>query len=219
MHMNDSTGTTTGFEASAGGEVTVIGFNRRLLAAVYDGFLVAFLTFLLAFAIGFIGLFIDMFRPTDPGRMETVIVVSALVMSFLYFVVSWARSGQTVGKALTGIKVVRTDGYPLGFGKAILRYIGYLISSLLLSLGFLWIGFDARRQGWHDKIAGTLVTLSDDDFAGERAEFTPSDSGQSKWAWVVVWFLVALVAPYALVGVALTTLGPLVRRLFEAFGG
>ena len=90
--MNDA----AAYREASDNEVTVIGFNRRLLAAVYDGFLVAFLTFLLAFAIGFLGLFMDMFVPTDPGRMETVIVISALVLSFVYFVVAWARSGQVL---------------------------------------------------------------------------------------------------------------------------
>lgn len=42
-------------------------------------------------------------QPTDPGRMETVIVLLPIVLSFVYFVVSWARSGQTIGNALTGI--------------------------------------------------------------------------------------------------------------------
>lgn len=88
-----------------------------------------------------------------------------------------------------------------------------------MSLGFLWFGFDDKRQGWHDKIAGTLVTLSDDDFAGEQAEFRPSDTGQSKWAWVVVWFIFALAAPYALAGGALSLLGPAVTRVFQSFGG
>ena len=88
--MNDTADTAVEYQDTLENEVTVIGFNRRLIAALYDGFLVAFLSFLLAFAIGFLGIFIDMFRPTDPGRMETLIVVSAFVLSFLYFIVSWA---------------------------------------------------------------------------------------------------------------------------------
>lgn len=42
-------------------------------------------------------------------------------------------------------------------GQAILRYIGYYASTIPLLLGLVWVGFDARKQGWHDKIAGTLV--------------------------------------------------------------
>lgn len=212
--MNDTADAGAAYHQTTPKTITVIGFNRRLIAALYDGFLVTFLSFILAFAIGFVALFIDMFNPTDPGRMESVIVVSVLVLSLLYFIVSWARSGQTIGKALTGMRVVRADGYPLGYGKAFLRYVGYIISALVFSLGFLWIGFDSRRQGWHDKIAGTLVTLSDDEFAGESVTFEPSDSGDSKWLWVVVWFVFALVAPYALIGGGLWMLGPVVRRLF-----
>lgn len=212
--MNDTADAGAAYHQTTPKTITVIGFNRRLIAALYDGFLVTFLSFILAFAIGFVALFIDMFNPTDPGRMESVIVVSVLVLSLLYFIVSWARSGQTIGKALTGMRVVRADGYPLGYGKAFLRYVGYIISALVFSLGFLWIGFDSRRQGWHDKIAGTLVTLSDDEFPGESVTFEPSDSGDSKWLWVVVWFVFALVAPYALIGGGLWMLGPVVRRLF-----
>jgi uncharacterized RDD family membrane protein YckC len=37
------------------------------------------------------------------------------------------------------------------------RYVGYIISTIPLCLGFLWVGFDSKKQGWHDKIAGTVV--------------------------------------------------------------
>ncbi len=200
-------------------EVTVIGFNRRLIAAVYDGFLIAFLTFILIFVIGFIAIFIDMFRSTDSSAMQAIMVVSGLVASFLYFVISWGRNGQTVGMSISGIKVVRTDGGPLGYGQAVLRYIGYIISALALSLGFLWIGFDKRRQGWHDKIAGTLVTLSDDQFTGKNPPMEPSDSGSSRWVWIAVWLIFALVAPGALIGAALWILSPVVGRTLGSLAG
>jgi uncharacterized RDD family membrane protein YckC len=58
---------------------------------------------------------------------------------------------------LIGIKVVSTDGSPITIGKAVLRYIGYIVSSLIFCLGFLWVIWDADKQGWHDKIAGTYV--------------------------------------------------------------
>ncbi len=213
--MNDTTNSNVAYEEPLQNEVTVIGFNRRLIAALYDGFLVAFITFILVFALGFLAIFVDMFKQDglDDARVQGIMVLSALIASFLYFVISWGRSGQTVGKAISGIKIVRKDGTPLGMGKAILRYFGYIISAIVFSLGFLWIGFDSKRQGWHDKIAGSLVTLSDDSFAGEEVTFSPSDSGSSKWVWLVVWFVLVLVAPGALVGGALWMLGPIVRRM------
>lgn len=215
----NSTASSKVFPDMNSNEVTVIGFNRRLIAAIYDGFIVAFLTFILVFVLGFVALFIGMFSPSNDTHIQTLMVISALLASFLYFILSWGRSGQTIGMAISGIKVVRTDGAPLGYGKAILRYIGFIISAVIFSLGFLWIGFDKRRQGWHDKIAGTLVTLVDDKFAGNNATFVPSDSGKSKWVWVGVWLIFALIAPGALIGGALWMLGPVVGRAFGAFGG
>jgi len=53
----------------------------------------------------------------------------------------------------------RTGG-PLSVSQAILRYLGYFVSTIPLCLGLLWVGFDARKQGWHDKIAGTVVVRS-----------------------------------------------------------
>jgi uncharacterized RDD family membrane protein YckC len=59
-----------------------------------------------------------------------------------------------------GLKVVQTrgeKGEKMTPGIAFLRWVGYLVSSLFLYLGFIWIAFDGKKQGWHDKIAGTIV--------------------------------------------------------------
>ena len=50
-------------------------------------------------------------------------------------------------------------GEPLPLGQCVLRYIGYFVSALPLCLGFLWVAFDARKQGWHDKIGGSVVIV------------------------------------------------------------
>jgi uncharacterized RDD family membrane protein YckC len=60
---------------------------------------------------------------------------------------------------LLKLKVIRTTGRNLSFGCAFLRFIGYLISGIVLFLGFIWAAFDGRKQGWHDKLAGTLVVI------------------------------------------------------------
>jgi len=54
----------------------------------------------------------------------------------------------------------KTLGKP-SFGKLVLRYIGYYVSTIPLLLGLIWVGIDKRKQGWHDKIAGTLVLKTD----------------------------------------------------------
>jgi uncharacterized RDD family membrane protein YckC len=42
-------------------------------------------------------------------------------------------------------------------GRSFLRYVGYWVVWITLFIGFIWVAFDGRKQGWHDKIAGTLV--------------------------------------------------------------
>jgi uncharacterized RDD family membrane protein YckC len=68
-------------------------------------------------------------------------------------------AGQTPGKYLMGLRIVRTDTDRIRLGNAVLREIGYVLSGILF-LGYLWILFDNRRQGFHDKLAGTLVVYS-----------------------------------------------------------
>jgi uncharacterized RDD family membrane protein YckC len=53
----------------------------------------------------------------------------------------------------------KTLGKPSN-GQLIGRYLSYYLSSIVLLLGFIWVGFDPRKQGWHDKLAGTLVVRS-----------------------------------------------------------
>lgn len=70
----------------------------------------------------------------------------------------WTRqNGQTPGKMLMKIRVVKTDGSPLQDADAVVRYVGYTINSVVIMLGWLWALWDDRHQGWHDKLANTLV--------------------------------------------------------------
>ncbi|HET7699238.1 MAG TPA: RDD family protein [Candidatus Limnocylindria bacterium] len=78
------------------------------------------------------------------------------VIYFCYFWSSYGK-GQTLGMRALGIKVVKTDGSQLDLVGAFLRYVGLFISILCLFIGVIWAAFDAQKQGWHDKIAGTYV--------------------------------------------------------------
>ncbi len=82
-----------------------------------------------------------------------------LLVSILYDVGFWLLAGQTPGKRILGVRVMRTDGKRLRVGDALVRQVGYWVSAIFF-LGFLWILFDNRRQGFHDKLAGTIVTYS-----------------------------------------------------------
>lgn len=74
-----------------------------------------------------------------------------------YFVCFWAWRGQTPGKWVMRLKITQFDGSPIGWGGALLRYCGYIISAMLIFIGFFWVALDSRRQGVHDKIAETFV--------------------------------------------------------------
>ena len=82
------------------------------------------------------------------------------LINMLYFTCFHGYGGQTPGKMISGIKVVRVAGGEMTPGIAFLRWVGYLISlisGVVLYLGFLWVLIDKRKQSWHDKIAGTFV--------------------------------------------------------------
>ena len=64
----------------------------------------------------------------------------------------------TPGKMLLSLRLVdASTGGKMSVGQAIGRYFAYIPSFLVLCLGVFWIGWDSRKQGWHDKLAGTLV--------------------------------------------------------------
>lgn len=84
------------------------------------------------------------------------------LLPFLLTIFFWLRFLGTPGKLLMNCKIVdaRSKAGPTT-GQAVLRYVGYFASALPLGLGFLWIIWDRRKQGFHDKIAGTVVVLED----------------------------------------------------------
>ncbi len=89
-----------------------------------------------------------------------VIVVwapSGLIISFIYWLGFWSWRGQTPGKMVVGIKIIRTDGSQVTWQHALIRCFGYIVLAISLFIGFIWVAFDARKQGFHDKVADTYV--------------------------------------------------------------
>jgi uncharacterized RDD family membrane protein YckC len=158
--------------------VRFAGHGGRLIAYIVDGFIVGCIYLLLFLVFGSV-LFAGFAGSVDfssdfgngqfSGRVPTagmfaafagffLLFFLALIVAFAYFPFFWARSGQTPGMRLFGLYVVRdADGGKISGGQAVLRLIGMWISAIPLYLGFAWILIDARRRGWHDLIAGTVV--------------------------------------------------------------
>jgi len=79
------------------------------------------------------------------------------IVALAYFAALWAWKGTTVGGIVLKLQVIRTDGQPVTFLAALVRALAAAFSVVVLFLGFLWIAWDPDKQGWHDKIAGTVV--------------------------------------------------------------
>lgn len=141
------------------------GFFSRLEAFIVDLVLLGLIQLL---GSVFIGILLRFFQLTDLAqKLQALwqnstynILGNSLLITLVvigYFTFFWSLVGFTPGKALLGLIVVRKDGARLSFGSSLLRFFAYWISALPLFLGFLWVLWDPKRRGWHDKIAGTQV--------------------------------------------------------------
>lgn len=121
------------------------GFLTRVLAFIIDAILLGVVNGILT-AVLFGG---DMTQGQGLGT----------ILGLAYYVYFWssAGGGQTLGMKALSIRVVRTDGAPLTVTGAIIRYVGLIIAFIVFFIGVIWVAFDANKQGWHDKIAGTYV--------------------------------------------------------------
>lgn len=83
------------------------------------------------------------------------------ILPAIAVIIFWSYKSATPGKMVTNLTIVdaKSGGKP-STGQFIGRYLGYYVSMLPLFLGIIWVGIDKRKQGWHDKLAGTVVIRS-----------------------------------------------------------
>ncbi len=85
----------------------------------------------------------------------TVLISMCLTLAYnVYFV---STRGATPGKMVLGLKIIRSDGSPVSAGRALGRYLGYILSGLILYIGFIIAGFDSEKRALHDHLADTRV--------------------------------------------------------------
>jgi len=98
--------------------------------------------------------------------LDAVLYTAFTTLPLLAIAFCWVRWGATPGKWLLDCQVVDARTLqPLTWKQAGLRLLGYLVSAMLLYLGFLWIAFDRRKQGLHDKLVGSVVLHRSPDYA------------------------------------------------------
>jgi uncharacterized RDD family membrane protein YckC len=133
--------------------VTYVGFWRRALAFVLD-----MMILLVVLAIAVMVMYgTDYADFHEEGKTVVFDLLSQAVLPAAATILFWRYRGATPGKMLMSARIVdaRTFG-PVSTPRLIGRYFAYLLSSFFM-LGFLWIAIDARKQGWHDKLARTVV--------------------------------------------------------------
>lgn len=140
-----------GSEAGAGGEAPGVSGTE---AAVYEpvGFGPRFVALLVDFIfVVFCLVALEAFGGVD--------LLDNLLLPWLgYHLVFWMWRGTTLGGIALGLKLERINGEELTFGVILVRALASIISFVCLGVGFFWASWDAERQSWHDKIAGTVIT-------------------------------------------------------------
>jgi uncharacterized RDD family membrane protein YckC len=134
-------------------QVEYAGFWIRVWASVIDTVIVGVLTFPLLTAI--YGK--DYWDSTDfiQGPADFLISWVLPAIAVIWF---WMARQATPGKMAIGSRIVDANtGNKPGTTQLIVRYLGYFVSLIPLGLGIFWVAFDARKQGWHDKLARTVV--------------------------------------------------------------
>lgn len=128
------------------------GFVPRLIAYIIDSIFITLIAFIIGMSAGIVmGL-------DNLAIIEVSYYASGIVLLF-YTVPCWAMMGGTPGKIMLGMRIVGSDGSTSGIGwvRALLRLVGYFVSTIPCYLGFIWIGIDNDNQAWHDKISRTYV--------------------------------------------------------------
>ena len=138
------------------------GFWLRFMALAMDSVILLLLVAIFV-VLGFLSLSmgatgergISLFRQVWIVLPTTLPLGIVLVLSyFTFFHGTW---GQTIGKMVFSLRVVRTAGQSLTFSRAFVRALGYGLSAFPFFLGFFWVGFTSSKRSWHDALADTMV--------------------------------------------------------------
>jgi uncharacterized RDD family membrane protein YckC len=131
------------------------GFWNRVWASIIDTILVLLIVYpIVVWIYGW-----EYFDEEKPNLfMGPADFLITWVLPAVACILFWITRQATPGKMAFSMRIVdaATGGAP-SLWQAIVRYIGYIVAFLPLGLGIFWVAFDRRKQGWHDKLAGTLV--------------------------------------------------------------
>lgn len=146
-------------------QLRLASIGKRWLAIIIDGLIVGVITLMLVSVSGAFVTIEASFLSNDAtmisaavSQFQNDVLTMNLLVSAVYNVAFMTMfNGQTLGKIMLKLRVIKKNGRRIGILDAIIRNVfGYTISGMFL-LGYLWAMFDREKQTWHDKLAGTVV--------------------------------------------------------------
>jgi uncharacterized RDD family membrane protein YckC len=152
------------------------GAVSRFLGFLLDQFVIGVLYTIGAFLVAAALRIVVGYEP-DPDTVAVPVVISYALWWMLYNAASLAASGQTIGKAVAGVRVVRADGEPLGGRRALVRTLAFPLSFLSFGIGFLIGLFRVDRRELHDLIAGSAVIY---DWDAETTKLRSDDATEHR---------------------------------------
>lgn len=147
-------------EAAPPRRVEYVGFWKRVVASLIDTLILLIVIVPLLLAVYGRNYFERAQASGFAGGWDFVIQA---IMPAVAVILFWKFRGATPGKMAISARIVSAStGAAPGTGQLVGRYFAYLVSALPFGLGFIWIAIDRRKQGFHDKLAGTVVVYDDD---------------------------------------------------------
>ncbi|MCL4253587.1 MAG: RDD family protein [Anaerolineae bacterium] len=155
IHNHPQTNATNAKLISINGEQKEIAdIVTRLIAGAIDFASVIIIAFILYVLI----VPADLITSRGSSNEGFFAIGSLLIVGFFFFVMAPMQMGQSLGKKVLGLSVIRLNGLPMAYKDYIVRnMLGYFLSILPYGLGLLWSIWDKKQQTWHDKLAQTVV--------------------------------------------------------------
>jgi uncharacterized RDD family membrane protein YckC len=200
--------------------VPVVGLWKRFFAAFIDSLILGLVGCVVGgvFGAGF-GVLLAA-SDSSPQAADTGLSLMSncigLLVGAVYHIAFWSATGQTLGKMALGLRVVTETGEKPTIGVATVRYVGFILSGIILYIGFAMAAFDDQKRALHDKIAKTFVVHANHPIpAGQSLNFVPENpSNQSDVLGVALFYGLFCIVPILMIAL-LTALGPQIGNVFE----
>ena len=137
-------------------ELEYVGFWRRIWATTID----AIFVLIIVEPIIWVSYGESYFENSEYSEifLGPLDIFLSLIFPSVATILFWRLKQATPGKMLISTRIVdEITGGPLTIAQSIRRYFAYLLAACPFGLGFVWVAFDARKRGWHDMLAGTVV--------------------------------------------------------------